>query len=168
MRFALVLAAACVAGWPAFADGHGQSGPSAPPKPAPPPKTPPDELVAGTLITDVVPCSSLCTESDWNGRLDGTSSFTLISLEDNSVPGENISDYSGNLVLSTARGDLIGVDHGTWNLDNGQYVDLYTVTSGTGAFKGATGLILMWGTLDPVTGHGVSRYQGIVTWKFRR
>lgn len=165
MRFALVLAAACVAGWPAFAESHGHSG--GPPKPAPP-KPPPDELVAGTLVTDVVPCSSLCTESEWRGRLDGTSSFTLISMEDDTVPGENVSQFSGNLVLSTPRGDLIGVDHGSWDLDSGHYIDLYTVTSGTGAFAGATGLILLWGTLDPVTGHGVSRYQGLVTWKSRR
>jgi hypothetical protein len=124
--------------------------------------------VTGSLTTEVTPCSSLCTESEWAGRLDGTSRFTLISLEDAQIPNENISRFHGNLVLSTPAGDLLGEDHGIWNLDTGQYVDLYTVTSGTGEYAGATAIILLWGTLDPVTGEGLSRYQGLIILKQRR
>lgn len=145
MKHALAVVA-CVAGWPllANADAHRET------------------VVHGTLTTEVVPCTELCTESDWNGSLDGTSRFTLISLEDAGIPNANISRFHGDLVLSTARGDLIGQDSGVWDLDTGRYVDVYTVTSGTGDFEGATAVILLWGTLDPVTGQGFSHYRGLV------
>jgi hypothetical protein len=149
MRHALALLVASVASWPSLAAAHGH----------------PDAIVAGTLTTEVVACPSLCTESDWIGRLDGTSSFSLISMEDEQIPGENVSRFHGNLTLSTAHGELIGQDLGVWNLDSGQYIDVYTVTSGTEDYAGATGVILLWGTLDPVTGQGISRYQGVLTWR---
>jgi hypothetical protein len=152
MRHALVLIAACVGGWPTPAAAQHHQ----------------DIVVAGTLTTMVVPCASLCTESEWTGRLDGTSSFTLISLEDAQIKNANISRFHGDLVLSTARGDLIGQDSGLWNLDNGQYIDLYTVTSGTGDYEGATAVIVLFGTLDPVTGEGFSHYRGVVTGAHRR
>jgi hypothetical protein len=152
MRHALALLTACLVGWPSLAAAHGHD----------------DIIVAGTLTTTVVPCASLCTESEWTGRLDGTSSFTLISLEDAQIPNANISRFHGDLVLSTARGDLIGQDSGTWNLDTGKYVDIYTVTSGTGDYAGATAVIVLFGTLDPVTGEGFSHYHGLVTRGHRR
>jgi hypothetical protein len=143
---------ACAVGGPSLAAAHNH----------------PDEVVAGALTTEVVACESLCTQSEWTGRLDGVSDFSLISLEDEQIPNENISRFHGNLTLSTARGDLIGEDHGVWNLDDGQYVDLFTVSSGTGDYAGATAVILLWGTLDPVSGSGKSHYQGLVTWRNRR
>jgi len=146
-EIAFAFVAACLGGWPSLATAGGRR----------------EAVVAGTLTTEVVPCASLCTESDWEGSLDGTSSFTLISLEDAQIPNANISRFHGNLVLSTARGDLIGQDSGLWDLETGRYVDLYTVTSGTGDYAGATAKILLWGTLDPVTGAGASHYQGRVT-----
>jgi len=149
MRHALAFVAAGVASWPVAAAAHHHDRP--------------DLVVAGTLTTQVVACSSLFTESDWNGRLDGTSSFTLISMEDADIPNENISRFHGDLVLSTPRGDLIGTDLGLWNLDSGQYVDVYTVTSGTDELAGAHGTILLFGTLDPVTGDGFSHYKGVVS-----
>jgi hypothetical protein len=121
-----------------------------------------EAVIAGTLETEVVPCGSLCTESEWDGPLDGTSSFTLISLEDLGIPNANLSRFHGDLVLSTPRGDLIGTDTGLWNLDTGAYVDVYTVTSGTGDYVGATAVIVLTGTLDPATGQGRSRYRGAV------
>lgn len=149
MRYALAFVAAAVASWPvaAAAQHHDRH----------------DLVVAGTLTTQVVACSSLCTESDWSGRLDGSSSFSLISMEDAAIPNENVSRFHGNLVLSTAHGDLIGTDLGLWNLDSGQYVDVYTVTSGTDELAGAHGTILLTGTLDPVTGDGFSHYRGTIS-----
>jgi hypothetical protein len=152
MKHVLAFVAACVGIWPLSAQAKGDR----------------ELRVGGTLVTDVVPCSSLCTESDWDGPLDGTSSFTLISLEDLGIPNANLSKFHGDLVLSTARGDLIGQDTGIWNLDTGAYVDVYTVTSGTGAYAGATAVILLSGTLDPVTGHGDSQYHGLVSTPHRR
>jgi hypothetical protein len=148
MRYALAFAVACV--------GLGGSISVAAAQPHH------DILVGGTLTTQVVPCASLCTESEWDGRLDGTSEFSLISLEDAGIPNQNISRFHGNLMLSTADGDLIGTDLGLWNLDTGKYVDVYTVTSGTDAYEGATAVILLFGTLDPTTGQGLSRYEGVV------
>jgi hypothetical protein len=152
MKHVLAFVAACVGIWPASAQAGGHR----------------EARIAGTLVTDVVPCSSLCTESDWDGPLDGTSSFTLISLEDLAIPNASISKFHGDLVLSTPRGDLVGQDTGIWNLETGAYVDVYTVTSGTGAYAGATALIILSGTLDPVSGHGVSRYRGVVSTPRRR
>lgn len=147
MKHALAFVAACVGVWPASAAAGG----------------PRQAGVAGTLATEVVPCASLCTKSDWHGALEGTSRFSLISLEDAQVSGANLSRFRGDLVLSTARGDLIGQDDGLWDLDTGRYVDFYTVTAGTGDYAGATGFIVLSGTLDPVTGHGDSHYRGFVT-----
>lgn len=155
MRHALAFIAAGVVGWPALVAAGGQ------------PEAAfgghKETIVTGTLTTTVIPCESLCTESDWDGPLEGNSRFTLISIEDAQVPNANISRFHGNLVLSTPRGDLIGEDHGIWDLDNGKYVDVYTVTSGTGDYAGATAVILLFGTLDPVTGQGLSEYRGVVT-----
>jgi len=148
MKHALAFAfvAACVGGWasPAVAGGHRE------------------QVVAGSLVTEVVPCSSLCTESEWDGSLDGVSSFTLIWLEDLGIPGANLSRFHGDLVLSTPRGDLIGQDTGLWNLDTGDYIDIYTVTSGTDDFAGARGVLILSGKLDPATGHGDSHYHGVI------
>lgn len=37
------------------------------------------------------------------------------------------------------------------------------MTAGAGDYAGATAEILLWGTLDPVTGVGKSHYRGRVT-----
>lgn len=119
-------------------------------------------MLLGTLTTRVVPSPSLSTESAWKGPLEGTSSFTLISLEDAQIPNAKISRFHGNLVLSTPRGELIGEDHGIWDMATGAYIDLYIVSSGTGAYAGVTGTIWLSGTLDPATGQGLSEYRGVV------
>jgi hypothetical protein len=134
-----------VAGWPAFETDR--SG----------------DVVTGTLTTQVVPGAPLRTQSAWTGPLDGTSRFTLISLEDTMTPDAQLSRFRGDLVLSTPRGDLIGQDDGLWDLATGRYVDVYRVTAGTGDFQGATGVIVLTGTLDPVNGQGVSEYRGVVS-----
>jgi hypothetical protein len=123
----------------------------------------PDAHVAGTLTTRVVPGTPMRTESRWEGALAGDARFTLISLEETDTPGAKVSRYHGDLVLSTPRGDLIGQDHGLWNLEDGSYVDVYHVTSGTGAYAGATAVFYLWGKLDPVSGEGPSQYRGLVT-----
>ena len=38
-------------------------------------------------------------------------------------------------------------------------------TVGALTFAGASGLIVLWGTLDPVAGSGFSHYQGLITWR---
>ena len=66
-----------------------------------------DAVLEGMLTTEVVPCSSLCTESHWTGTLDGTSRFTLLSLEDAQIPDAKISRFHGALIfqLLMARPD---------------------------------------------------------------
>lgn len=118
--------------------------------------------VDGTFTTQVVPCDSLCTASEYQGDLEGTTEFTLTSLEVTRFP--DVSRYTGTLVLFTDDGDLIGHDVGYWNTTTGQYVDLYTITSGTGVYEGAVGLLLLHGTLDPLTGTGSSEYGGWIYW----
>jgi hypothetical protein len=150
---ALLVATVAGAGSHAVADDHHREG---------------GGVVAGTLATHVVPCASLCTESTWTGPLAGTSQFSLISIEDAQIPGENVSRFHGDLVLTTRDGELIGQDLGLWNLDTGAYVDVYTVTAGTGRLTGAHGVILLQGTLDPATGVGDSRYLGAIERGHRR
>jgi hypothetical protein len=119
--------------------------------------------VAGTSTTQVVPGTPMRTESVWSGPLDGTSRFTLISLDDTQTRDAQLSRYRGDLVLSTPRGDLIGQDEGLWDLATGDYVDVYRVTSGTGDYAGVTAVIVLSGRLDPSNGKGASTYQGVVT-----
>jgi len=119
-------------------------------------------MISGTLTTKVVPSSSLRTESAWHGPLEGTSSFTLITLENTETSNAKISRFHGDLVLETAQGTLIGQDHGVWDMETGAYVDLYIVSAGTGVYAGATGMIWLSGMLDPATGEGLSQYRADV------
>jgi hypothetical protein len=118
--------------------------------------------IEGAFTTQVVPCESLCTQSEWTEDLEGTSDFTLISLEPTCHP--QVSRYTGTLVIHTADGDLIGHDVGYWNTTTGAYTDTYQVTGGTGVYEGATGTLRLRGTLDPVTGAGSSHYRGWISW----
>jgi hypothetical protein len=118
--------------------------------------------VDGTFTTQVVPCDSLCTASEYEGDLEGTTEFTLTSLEVTHNP--EVSRYTGSLVLYTDDGDLIGHDVGYWNTTTGRYIDAYSITSGTGVYEGAVGLLVLWGTLDPMTGTGSSQYRGWIFW----
>jgi hypothetical protein len=118
--------------------------------------------VDGTFTTEVVPCDSLCTASEYEGDLEGTTEFTLISLEVTSNP--EVSRYTGSLILHTADGDLIGEDVGYWNTTTGRYIDLYTISGGTDVYEDAVGVLVLWGTLDPLTGTGSSQYRGWIVW----
>jgi hypothetical protein len=111
--------------------------------------------VAGTFTTQVVPCGSLCTQSEYLGDLEGTTEFVLTSLEVTRNPA--ISRYTGTLVLHTDDGDLIGTDVGYWNTTTGKYTDTYRITSGTGVYEGATGILYLSGT-------GSSKYIGVIHW----
>jgi hypothetical protein len=119
--------------------------------------------VVGTSTTQVVPGTPMRTASVWAGPLDGTSQFTLISLEDTQTPDAQLSRYRGDLVLSTPRGELIGQDEGLWDMATGDYVDVYRVTSGTGDYAGSTAVIVLTGRLDPASGKGTSNYRGVVS-----
>jgi hypothetical protein len=118
--------------------------------------------VSGTFTTQVVPCESLCTQSRYAGDLEGTTQFTLISLEPTCKP--EVSRYTGSLILHTAEGDLVGEDVGHWNVVTGAYTDTYRITGGTGVYEDARGVLRLWGTLDPVTGTGSSHYRGKIYW----
>jgi hypothetical protein len=161
MKYAIAFVAACGIGFaaPAIASAEDHAGITAHRAHHP------DRVVAGTLTTEVTPCSSLCTESAWTGSLDGVSNFALISMTDADIPNENVSRFHGHLALSTAHGDVTGTDLGVWNLDSGAYVDVYTITAGSDDFAGASGVIVLWGTLDPATGSGFSHYQGVLSWR---
>jgi hypothetical protein len=136
---------ACVEDWPVFvaAGGHPE--------------------ISGTLSTEIVPGTPLRTESRWGAPLECTSRFTLISVEETGASAARISRYHGDLVLSTPGGELIGQDRGLWDLDTGEFVSVYHVTSATGAYAGATGVFILTGTLDPARGIGLSHYRGVVT-----
>jgi len=109
--------------------------------------------VVGTLETQIVPCAGLCTESAWDGTISGTSTFSLISLTDTGI--ENVSEYRGHLVITEDNGHVLeGDDDGVWNLVTGEFVEELTISTG------ASGAIVLWGVLDPVSGEGNTHYVG--------
>jgi hypothetical protein len=114
----------------------------------------------GGLTTVQVNCASLCTEGPLTGGLAGKLEFTMSSMTPTDIP--DVSTYRGVNTITTSKGTLSGPDRGVWNLATGEFVDTMTFTSGTGAYVGARGSMIIIGVFDPVSGTGSSRYTAIL------
>lgn len=114
----------------------------------------------GGLTTVQVECESLCTEGQLTGGLAGKLDFTMASMTPTHVP--NVSTYKGVNTITTPHGTLSGPDDGIWNLETGEFIDYMTFTSGTGAYAGARGSMVIIGVFDPVSGTGSSRYTAVL------
>jgi hypothetical protein len=114
----------------------------------------------GGLTTVQVECASLCTEGPLTGGLAGKLEFTMASMTPTHIP--NVSTYKGVNTITTPHGTLSGPDDGIWNLATGEFVDYTTFTSGTGAYAGKHGSLVIIGVFDPVSGTGSSRYTAIL------
>jgi hypothetical protein len=114
----------------------------------------------GGLTTVQVECASLCTEGSLTGGLAGKLEFTMASITPTDVP--DVSTYEGVNTITTPQGTLSGPDFGIWNLATGEFVDTMRFTSGTGAYAGARGTMVIIGVFDPVTGAGSSRYTAVL------
>jgi hypothetical protein len=116
--------------------------------------------LAGHLESHVVPCDSICTSGVLSDGVDGTFDFTLTVLEE--LGTSALYRYTGDIVIHTANGDLIGQDHAIWNTDTGDLVDHIVITSGTGSYAGYTGSLLVRGNFSLVTGTGASDFLGAI------
>jgi len=86
----------------------------------------------------------VCTAGNvTSANLKGTTWFTALSSQPSSPPG--VASYTGDLVITTADGTVTLRDSGLLNSSSGHYFELQEVTSGTGAYLRATGMLLSQG-----------------------
>jgi len=87
----------------------------------------------------------VCTAGNvTSANLKGTTWFTALSSQPSSPPG--VASYAGDLVITTADGTVTLRDSGLLNSSSGRYFELQEVTSGTGAYLRATGMLVSQGT----------------------
>lgn len=115
----------------------------------------------GGFSSSAVPCEAdLCTGGPLTGGLAGTLAWTMSSMEATDDP--DVVKLVGVNVVTTATGTLTGTDYTFWNLVTGDFIDVTVISSGTGAFAGAKGTLVIQGGFDAVTGTGTSNYVAVV------
>jgi hypothetical protein len=127
--------------------------------------------VDGRLETRVVSppaCASivaLCTQGRISGDIRGTFDFTGDTL----TPAPNqasptVSFYTGQVVIRSDDGHIVGTDAGVIDFATGAFVDLTTISPGqsTGKWAGATGQLRFSGSCDLAAGGCKSEYHGTV------
>ena len=128
--------------------------------------------VAGTFtINPVAPadCPSpvgICGKGNFNGALRGDyfSPFTSI-VPTADTPTTNVVLFTADSTLHARLGGLVGdivfKEGGAFHVaGNGEFSELFSITSGTGAFAGATGQV--YGNGTAVNGAGNGAYFGKV------
>ena len=128
--------------------------------------------VAGTFTINPVPpaeCTSavgICGKGSFSGALRGDyfSPFTSI-VPTADTPSTNVvlftADTTLHARLSTLTGDIAFKEGGAFHVaGEGEFSELFSVVSGTGAFAGASGQI--YGNGTAVNGAGVGAYFGKV------
>jgi len=117
-------------------------------------------------FTAVAPaaCASpvgICTHGTLTGGFPSAYDFVMDTLVPTQFPG--VSAYTGHSLLTTATGTLTGSDSGFLRVtsqSSASFVTVVRITGGTGAFTGATGVIVAPGKLDFITGSTVGTYSG--------
>jgi hypothetical protein len=82
-------------------------------------------------------------------------------MESTSDP--DVVKLTGVDTITTSTGTLTIPDVTFWNLATGDFLDAGYVASGTGAFAGARGTLVIQGGFDPAAGHGTSNYLAVIT-----
>jgi hypothetical protein len=113
-------------------------------------------VLTGGFTSSQVECDTLCTGGPLTGGLAGTLSYRLSTMESTSDP--DVVKLTGVDTITTASGTLVIPDTTFWNLATGEFVDAGLISSGTGAYAGAHGTLIIQGTFDPAAGHGTSNY----------
>ncbi|MET0594349.1 MAG: hypothetical protein ABW133_16725 [Polyangiaceae bacterium] len=118
------------------------------------------EFEMGSLTSHQVPCATLCTTGTFTGGLAGTMDWTMIEMH--ATPNPDVVVLTGVLTVTTATGTMSGPDVTLWNLATGQFIDNTKLNSGSGAFAGVKGDLLIIGAFDLAGGEGASTYRAIV------
>jgi hypothetical protein len=103
-------------------------------------------------------CPIACTAGvvTGDGLLSGTTHFTATGLAPGAGltttnPNSTFSD-SGTFVLTTNHGTLTTSSIGMFDLANGVFFDIGTVSGGTDRFEGATGTLFFFGSVVQTSG----------------
>lgn len=115
----------------------------------------------GGFVSSQVECDTMCTGGPLTGGLAGALSWHMDSMEATGDP--NVVKLIGVDTVTTASGTMSGPDYTIWNLATGEFVDIALITSGTGAYAGAHGTLVIQGGFDPASGQGTSQYFAVVT-----
>lgn len=143
LKALLPLCMSCVLSWAVSADAHLLV-----------------EAKTGGFTSSQVECDTLCTAGPLTGGLAGTLSWRMDSLEPTSDP--DVVKLTGVDTITTATGTLTIPDVTYWNLATGDFLDIGVIASGTGAYAGAQGTLVIQGTFDPAAGQGTSNYTALL------
>jgi hypothetical protein len=136
--------ASCVSLWSLTADAHLRV-----------------KTYTGGFTSSQTECDTLCTGGPLTGGLAGTLTWHMDTMESTSDP--DVVKLTGVDTITTPSGTLTIPDVTFWNLATGDFVDAGLVSSGTGAFAGAHGSLVIQGGFDPAAGHGTSNYLAVLT-----
>jgi hypothetical protein len=143
-RTLIAMLASCLLLWSASADAHLSL-----------------KTFKGGFTSSAVPCEAeLCTGGPLTGGLEGSLAWTMTRMEATDDP--DVVKLIGVNVVTTATGTLTGTDYTLWNLVTGDFVDVTIISSGTGAYAGAKGTLVIQGGFDAATGTGTSNYVALV------
>ena len=117
-------------------------------------------VLTGGFTSSQVECDTLCTGGPLTGGLAGTLSYRLSVMESTSDP--DVVKLTGVDTITTASATLVIPDTTLWNLATGEFVDAGVVSSGTGAYAGVHGTLIIQGSFDPAAGHGTSNYVALL------
>ena len=140
----VTLAASCFCLWSATADANVRV-----------------KTYTGGFTSSQVECDTLCTGGPLTGGLAGSLSWRMDSMESTSDP--NVVKLVGVDTVTTATGTISGPDYTLWNLATGDFIDVALISTGTGAFAGAHGSLVIQGAFDPAAGQGTSNYVAVLT-----
>jgi hypothetical protein len=115
----------------------------------------------GGFTSSQVECDTLCTGGPLTGGLAGSLSWRMDTMEATSDP--DVVKLVGVDTVTTATGTFSGPDYTLWNLATGDFVDVAVINSGTGAFAGAHGTLVIQGGFDPAAGQGTSNYIAVLS-----
>ena len=109
---------------------------------------------------------ALCTEGQLSGDLEGEYDFVFLTNEPVSqgtvVP---IDRFTGESTIVLDEGTIVGRDFGILRAQRFPLADFTThlrITSGTGAFEGASGQLTIQGLASFITGQGEGTYVGVI------
>src|SRR4051812_37073365 len=115
----------------------------------------------GGFTSSQVECDTLCTGGPLTGGLAGSLSWRMDTTEATSDP--DVVKLVVVNTVTTATATLSGPDYTLWNLATGDFVDVAVINSGTGAFTGAHGTLVIQGGFDPAAGQGTSNYIAVLS-----